>query len=44
MIEVIQGDITKLEVNAANSSLLDGCPVHVNTIHNAYPYFIGVFE
>ena len=43
-VEVAEGDITKLEVgaivNAANSTLLGGGPVHGNTIHNAYPILI----
>ena len=47
MIEVVQADITKLNVdaivNAANSTLLGGGPVHGNTIHNAYPILIRVF-
>ena len=36
-IEVVQGDITKVEVNAivnaANQTLLGGGPVHGNTIY-----------
>ena len=47
MIQIVQGDITELEVgaivNATNSSLLGGGPVHGNTIHNACPLFIRFF-
>ena len=47
-IKVIESDITTLDinaiVNAANRSSMGGGPVHGNTIHNADPIFIGVFE